>query len=765
MVIYLFINDELNFDGLHENSKNLYRLNEVQSFTGTNVQNVALSMPGMGPSLQADFPEIVRYTRFWGRGKQLYKQKDKELLVEKTVFVDSTFLSIFDFDIIAGEPESALTAPNSIVLSEKIALLFFDSPSESIDQSIEVNETLYKITGVIQNTPENSHLQFDALVSMRTILKDEPEFDDRWGSNFLVTYLELIPDADVKKMAEGFPDYLIRHTDEEEVNDYYKLYLQPLQEVHLGSMDVEHDYHNYRKFDGSYLKIFTIVGLFILLIASVNFMNLATARASYRWKEVGVRKSVGAGKTQLFGQFVLEAMLLGLFSFVFALLLAVVFVPWINSLIGRSLSIMNILLEPDILFLGLLVALVLGFLSGIYPSVYLSSFKPAAILKGLDMKGKKSVFRSTLVILQFGLAIAMIVSTLVVTQQLRFMKHSDIGFETDQIVLIDMNNTANEVFGSLKSELVKNSNILGVTAAGQRIGNNFHQWSFKIKTDTAVIDYTPSNVNVDFDYLDVYEISLNEGRTFDESIVTDDGYAFIINETFAKELNLTNPVGLEAGHNWYHNDSLGQIIGVANDFNFNSMHYKINTLAMVVHPDWGYDELSVKINAQNVQASLEHIQKTWIRLVPDWPFQYSFLDSHFEELYRSDQQMTSVVSIMAGLAILIACMGLFGLSSITTERKTKEIGIRKVLGASLLEITMQLSKNFALLIVVAFILFSPFTYLFLQSWLTGFAYKVGINPILFIEGSLIAFVIAMGTISYHTIRSANRNPVRALRYE
>ena len=307
-----------------------------------------------------------------------------------------------------------------------------------------------------------------------------------------------------------------------------------------------------------------------------------------------------------------------------------------------------------------------------------------------------------MVILQFGLAIAMIVSTLVVTQQLRFMKHSDIGFKTDQIVLIYMNNTANEVFGSLKSELKKNSNILGVTAAGQRIGNNFHQWGFKIKTDTAVIDYTPSNVNVDFDYLDVYGINLNEGRTFDESIVTDDGYAFIINETFAKELNLTNPVGLEAGHNWYHNDSLGQIIGVANDFNFNSMHYKINTLAMVVHPDWGYDELSVKINAQNVQASLEHIQKTWNRLVPDWPFQYSILDSHFEELYRSDQQMTSVVSIMAGLAILIACMGLFGLSSITTERKTKEIGIRKVLGASLLQITMQLSKNFALLILLAF---------------------------------------------------------------
>lgn len=765
MVIYLFISDELNFDGFHENKSEIYRLNEVQSFTGTNVQHVALSMPGMGPSLQVDFPEILQYTRFWGRGKQLYKFTEKELLVEKTAYVDSTFLDLFSFTLLAGDRITALSSPNSIVLTQKVSLLFFQSPAAAIGQSIVVNEDLYKITGVVADTPENSHLQFDALISMSTVYSDNPEFNDRWGSNFLVTYVELVSDADLENLEAGFPDYLVRHTGNEEVNDYYKLYLQPLAEVHLGSMTVEHDYHNYRKFDGSYINVFTIIGFFILLIASVNFMNLATAKASYRLKEVGVRKSVGAGKSQLFGQFAVESLLLGLFSYLLALILAAVFIPVLNNLIGRSLSIMYILQDVNVLVLGLSVALSLGFLSSIYPAVYLSSFRPAAILKGGETKGKKSIFRSTLVIIQFGLAIAMIVSTLVVTQQLRFMQQTDIGFKTDQMVLIDMNNTANEAFTTLKSELLKSSNIQGVTASGQRLGNNFHQWGFKINMDTAVTDYTPSNVNVDFDYLDVYGIKMKEGRSFDESIPTDNGLAFIINETFANDLNLDEPVGLSAGHSWYHNDSLGQIIGVAADFNFNSLHYKINTLAMVVHPEWGYDELSVKINGQNTEAALADIKAVWDELVPDWPMQYSFLDSHFEELYRSDRQMTSVVTIMAILAILIACMGLFGLSSITTERRTKEIGIRKVLGASLLDIVTNSSRAFALLILIAFVIVSPFTFILLQSWLTGFAYKISINPWLFIAGCFMAFVIAMATISYHTIKSAVKNPVNTLRYE
>ena len=357
LVIYLFISDELNFDGFHEKKTELYRLNEVQSFTGTNVQHVALSMPGMGPALQTDFPEILNYSRFWGRGRRLYKHNDKELLIEKSAFVDSTFLDLFSFRLLEGDRNTALNAPGTVVLTETASMLFFNSPSEAIGKMLEMDEDLYKVTGVMEDVPENSHLQFDVLLSMGTVVRDNPDFNEQWGSNFLVTYLQLTKGADLDQLDASYPDFLIRHTDNEEVNDYYKLYLQPLDEVHLNSTTVDHDYHNYRKFDGSYINIFTIIGLFILLIASVNFMNLATAKASYRIKEVGVRKAIGAFKGQLFSQFAFEAIILGFLAFLLALLLAAIFTPVLNSIIGRSLDMLSLLTDPLIISIALLVAL------------------------------------------------------------------------------------------------------------------------------------------------------------------------------------------------------------------------------------------------------------------------------------------------------------------------------------------------------------------------------------------------------------------------
>jgi putative ABC transport system permease protein len=313
-----------------------------------------------------------------------------------------------------------------------------------------------------------------------------------------------------------------------------------------------------------------------------------------------------------------------------------------------------------------------------------------------------------------------------------------------------MNGEVNEKFEMLRTELKRSPLILGVTASGQRLGENFHQSGFKIKADTGVFEITPSNVNVDYEYLDVYGIQLKEGRAFSKDITTDKDMAFIINESFADELRLKEAVGTPAGHGWYHNDSLGTIIGVAKDFNFNSLHYKINTLQMSVHPEWGYDEMSVKIDGAHAGEAIGFIKSLWERNI-SYPFDYSFLDDHFEKLYRSDNQMSAVVSIMAGLAILISCMGLFGLAAITTARKTKEIGIRKVLGASEAQITILLSRNFTFLIVISFVIASPVTYWLLLQWLDGFAYRITINPLLFLFGGLLALAIALMTIGYHTI--------------
>lgn len=763
MIIYLFIKDERSFDSFHAKKNNLYRLDEVQNFTGTNLQKVALSMPGMAPNMANEFPEVVSYARFMGRTKQLVQRDEKQVLLPNLATVDSTFLDLFDFEVLQGDRSTALDEPYSMMVTESTARRFFDSPDVAMGESLKFRDKEFKITGILKDVPEQSHMQFDALVSMTTITSENKEFDDRWGSNFLNTYLLLSPGADVKALEDKFPAFLRRHMDNPDINKFYVLFLQRLEDVHLASTDIEHDYNNYRKFNGSYLGIFSIVGIFILIIAGLNFMNLTTARASHRWKEIGVRKSVGAKKMQLFTQFIFESTLMAFFALILAFMIDILFTPLINALIDRQLSLLSLITEPINLFYLLALTLVLGILTGIYPSFYMTSFTMSKVLKG-GQTTSTSLFRNGLVVVQFGLALAMIVSTLIVVQQLSYMKDKDLGFNKDQIMLIDMNQEANEKFEMLRTELKRNTLVRGVTASGQRLGENFHQSGFKIKGDTGVFNITPSNVNVDYEYLDVYGIKLKEGRAFSKDIPTDKDMAFIINEAFAKELGLKETVGTQAGHSWYHNDSLGRIIGVARDFNFNSLHYKINTLQMSVHPEWGYDEMSVKIDGSRAEEALAFIRDTWDKNV-NYPFDYSFLDEHFERLYRSDKQMSSVVTVMAVLAILISCMGLFGLAAITTVRKTKEIGIRKVLGATEAQITILLSKDFAMLVIISFVIASPVTYWLLLKWLDGFAYRIEINLLLFLLGGVIALSIALFTIGYHTVRSARANPAKSLRYE
>jgi putative ABC transport system permease protein len=765
LVIYLFVQDEQNFDGFHERKASIYRLDEVQNFPGTNEQKVALSMPGMAPAIGREFPEVITYTRFSNRNKLLITKGETRMLVQNVAHVDSTYLDIFDYPLLAGDRETALDAPYSMAVTEDLALKFFKSTAEALNNTLTFRDREYTITAILEDVPENSHMQFDVLVSITTITTTDKEYNNRWGGNSLNTYLVLHPNTDIKAMEAKFPALMSRHMDDPKINEYYKLYLQSLTDVHLGSIDIEHDYNNYRKFNGKYLDVFYIIGGFILLIAAVNFMNLTTARASHRWKEIGVRQSVGARKFQLFGQFIFESIVLAVFALMLACVIDLASIPLLNKAIGRQLDLLAFFQEP--LHVALVVGgtLTLGILTGIYPAFYMASANMAKAMKGKGKAEGRSVFRSSLVVVQFGLALAMIVSTLVVLQQLSFMNNTDIGFDKDQILLVDMNQDANKSFESLKQELQQHDVIKGVTASGQRLGNNLHQWGFKVKSDTGILAITPSNLNVDYDFLKVYGIKLKSGRGFSKEYASDNGMAFVINETFEKELALKETVGTAAGHGFYHPDSLGSIIGVVKDFNFNSLHYKVNTLSMVVHPDWGYDELTIKLAAGRTEEGLAVAKELWQKHVPGYPFDYTFLDQHFAVLYSSDKQMGVVVSIMAGLAIIISCVGLFGLAAITTEKKTKEIGIRKSLGATETQITVLLSKNFTWLIVLSFVIVSPLTFILLRTWLENFAYRVNINPLLFLAGGAIALTIALLTISYHTIRSARANPVKALRYE
>ncbi len=765
MAIYLFVADELSFDSWHSQKEHIYRLDEVQNFTGTKEQKVALSMAGMGPWMLRDFPEVTSYTRYMRAGKRLFIKDENRHTIDKTFYVDSTFFEMFDFSLIAGDKLTALDEPNSILLTEETALKFYDDSNDALGNTITMGDDLLKITGILKNIPENSHLQFNGLLTMTSVTSQDPEFNNGFGGNFLNTYLLLESNVDTEGLEAKFDEFMIRHTEDEDIVDSYSLFLQSLKNVHLESSDIEHDYNNHRKFNGEYLSTFGLIGVFILIIASINFMNLSTARSSQRGKEIGVRKAVGAQKIQLFNQFILESVLLSILALVLAFALNLVSIPWLNGLIGRELSLLHFIDQPITLLIIILTTLSLGVLAGLYPSLYMTAINTVNVLKGNKKEDSKSVFRSVLVVLQFGLALAMIVSTFIVLQQLNFMKDKDVGFDTEQIVLIDMNRDVNNKFELLKNDLLNLSSISGVTASGQRIGNNFHQGGFKVKMDTGIFDFTPSNLHVEYDYFDVYGIKLKEGRAFSKEFASDEGLAYVINEKLVQELGLKTPIGTAAAHSWYPDDSLGTIIGVTEDFNFNSLHHKVNTLSMSVHSDWGYNEMSIKIKGDNIQRALTDIENIWDQHIEEWPFDYLFLDEHFATLYESDNQMSSVVSIMTVLSILIACMGLFGLSSIMVVQKIKEIGIRKILGASAMQITYLLSKSFLVLVMIAFLIASPITYFLLDDWLQNFAFHVNISVIIFLLGAILSLVIALLTIGFHTIKASHGNPVDALRYQ
>jgi len=765
LVIYLFISDELSFDSFHSNKETIYRIYSVPHYSGNGTQKIALTNGWTGPSMAEDFTQVVNFTRYWTQGKTAFKNGELQFLINSVATVDSTFLDIFDFELEFGNRASALDKPNSVILTEETALKFFKNPIESVGKVITIQDSEYEVTGVLKNIPENSHLRFDALLPISNSARNNRMFNSTWEGSFLNTYVRLQANTEKKELESKFSDFWIRHTGITDPDKGTTLLLQPLSEIHLKSWDMDHDYNNYRKFNYTYLKVFGITGIFVLFIACVNFVNLTTARASYRWKEIGIRKSVGARKSQLFGQFIFESAMLALFALASALLLDVILLPYINQITARQLELSSLLVHPIQFALLLVAAIFLGLLTGIYPSLYITSFDVNRVLKGGDTTQGKSIFQSSMVVLQFGLAIGLMISTLIIHQQLTFMKNADIGFNKDQIMLIGMNKEVNEKLQVLRTEWTHYQFVKGVTASSQRLGNNLNGWGFKVKTDAGIYNFVPSNLNVDFDYLKVYEIEIKEGRDFSRDFPTDNGMAFLINETMARELHLKEPIGTPAGQSWYEDNSLGSIIGITRDFNYNSLYSKIGMLAIVCKPEWGFDEISIKIDGTQVEETIATIKEVWDKNISTYPFNYTFLDEHFDKLYRADQQAGSVISITSILAIFISCMGLFGLVAITMNRKIKEIGIRKLLGATNIEISSMLSASFAKLILISFIVICPITYYLLFKWLENFSYRISISLWVFLTGGFIAIMIAMLTVGYHTIKSSRENPVNSLRYE
>lgn len=765
IVIMLFVFYERSFDGIH--SKNIYRLDEVQKFEGMVApQKVALSMFPMGPTLKEEFPEIRQFVRINTSGKQTMHYRDQRIDFSQVFLTDSSFFQLFDYPLLDGGKGRVLKEPNSIVLTETTAKKIFgdaDPMGKYINHYGEDTLTL-KVTGIAKDAPANSHIQFEALVSFNTIAK--PDFMKNWGGNWLVTYLELAPGTDIAKMEKKFPAFLKKHMKEGGWK-FYELFLQPLAEVHAQSVDITHDYVNYQKFDKRYTYVFSVIAAIVLIIACVNFMNLSTARSTGRAKEVGIRKSIGAQRFQLAGQFIGESVLLALFALVLAAAIVKLVMPAVADFSQRKLEF-SVFQNPGLLVTILLGTILVGLFSGLYPAAFLSGFEPVKVLKGTIRTGKSN-FRNTLVIAQFTSAVFLIIATGFAVKQLRYMVNRDPGFDREQVVIMPLNQKSNPKYDALKQELLASSFVEAVTASQQRLGNNLHQTGVAFQGTHARRELTSSQVIVDPDYLSLYKIKLIAGRNFNHS-AGDNAKAYIINESLAKELLKDEPtltmetlIGKRFGFSGM--DSLSTIVGVSEDFNFNSLHHKIETLCMFNQKDWSYSEMSVRIKGKDAQQSLAAIQSAWNKLVPGEPFTYSFLDEHFNEMYRADSQVSEIVGILAGLAIFISCLGLFGLASYSAERRIKEIGVRKVMGASVAGIVALLSQDFLKLVLVAIFIATPIAWWAVRSWLNDFAYRIDIEWWMFLVAGALAVLVALFTISFQSIKAALTNPVKSLRAE
>jgi putative ABC transport system permease protein len=620
---------------------------------------------------------------------------------------------------------------------------------------------------VLENVPAQSHLQFDALLSMSTM--QQPAMLKDWSNHFVRTYVELAPGTDVGALERKLPAFLRKYMGKDAAKSF-ELFLQPLGEVHGGSADITHDYNNHRKFERRYSSLFVALALAVLGIAVLNFINLSTARAAQRAKEVGIRKAIGAFRMQIAAQFVGESVLLSGLALVLALGLVYLALPLVRTLSERDLQL-PLFTNPWLVPVVLAATVTVGVLSGLYPAAFLSAFGPAQVLKGAGPGvGKKATFRNLLVVGQFAAGILLLIGTIVSTRQVRYMLHRNPGFDREQVVVLTMDATAGQQYQTLRQELLRQPGVTDVTASGQRLGNNLHQTVAAFRGEGPLRKLNVSQLVADVNYLSFYKIALVAGRGFSPAGAAGSRQEYVINESLARELLGNTPgrpfetlIGKAFGFG--SDDADGTIVGIVRDFHFNSLHHKVETLAIAATPNVGYGEVSVRVAAGQAPATIRRAEALWRRLAPTQPFEYAFLDDHFGQLYRADAQVSQVVALLAGLAVLIACLGLFGLALYTTQRRTKEIGIRKVFGASVGSLVALLSGDFLKLVVVAFLLAAPVAWWTLRAWLDQFAYRIPMGWWPFALAGLLAVGVAWLTVAFQSVRTARTNPVKSLRSE
>jgi len=759
-LIFQYVRFESGYDAFHSRADRIYRVvGDIKTPTGT--ISTGLTVTPVGPNLIKDFPEVEDAVRLWRDGILVHKG-DVKFQERSAVFADSSFFKIFDFPLLRGDKRTALTEPMSVVLSETAVKKYFGG-TDPLGQKIQITGAALNatITGVMKDLPGNSQIQTDMLVSMSSWkpVYGRPMQDSEWTNHNYFTYILLQPHTDAKAFEKKLPGFMQRHdgAEADKLQMWETLSLEPLRDVYLKSTRdgfVQGNIHN--------VYIFSIVAIFILLIACINFINLTTARSATRAKEVGVRKVVGAAKIQLAGQFIGESVIICWMAFVLTLLLASLTLPLFNQLAGKVISPGLFANPTDIAGLFLLSTFI-GIAAGIYPSLVLSAFRPVSVLKGRFAASTQGLLlRKGLVVFQFTVSIVLIVGTIVVNAQLKYMRNKDLGFSKDQEMVIFTNYDKNK--DTFKQSLSSIPGVLSTTYSSNVPGGGYVSSYSEVENRTGgmqkcILD----NYFVDFDFIRQYDLTIIAGRAFLKGYSTDSTRAMIINESAVAMLGYASPK--EAlGRKFSQNGRQGTIIGVVRDFNYVSLHDNVRPFNLRIEP-YGFGNISIKVATANLPETIKAIGNSWDHTIPNRPFEYSFLDEKFNHQYDTDTRFGNLFLNFSILAIIISCMGVLGLASFSTFQRTKEIGVRKVLGASISSIVQLLSIDFIRLVLLAFLIASPIGWYIMHNWLRGFAYSITITWRVFALAGGLALLIVFTTISYQAIKAAFANPVKSLRTE
>lgn len=776
LLILTYIIHETSYDKYNSKADRIYRV--TRSFNNKEgVQSLHLGAvaPPYGPLLKNEFPDIEKVTRILPMGTSPTRYEDK-IFSEKDIYcADEYFSDVFDIAMLKGNPHTALTDPFSIIITEDVARRYFGN-DDPMGKVIKMdNQFNLKVTGVFKPFPDASHFHPRILVSFNT-LKDSAVYGEKnlqtnWGNNAFFTYLLFPKNYPVKTVESRLPAFLDKY-----MPGYYgtlpaskmtKLYLQKLTDIHLTShLDEEMEENG----DVNRIWIFSAIALFILFIACINYMNLSTARSALRAKEIGIRKTSGAQRSEIIIQFLSESVMITFLATVLAVGLTWLTLPLLNTVTGLSLNINSVFI-PQVIIPLILTPFIIGIISGIYPALFMSSFQPVKVLKGLFKVGKGTItFRQVLVSVQFGISIVLIICTAIVFQQLHYMQEKSLGFDKDRIVTLGYDGGLNKTYDAFRNEL-RNSSLIKDVGRSSRIpsGRLLDEQGASTESGDSLrpVSADIKYVATDFDFVPTYGIHVLAGRNFSRDYGTDTT-SFVLNAAASRALGLQHPEQA-VGHNFQYGNAKGKVVGVVDDFHFESLHQKIVPLVLVMAPagsgGFNYNWISVKIGGGNIHAALAHLERTWKKFLPQTPFEYAFLDNKFDELYRSEQRQGTLFTSFACIAIFIACLGLLGLSAFAISQRTKEIGIRKVLGANVSSIVTLLSKDFLKLVAIA----APFAFFgawfAMAKWLTDFAYRISIQWWIFLLAGILAAAVALITISFQAIRAATAPPVKSLRTE